>query len=182
MGEPAFVRASRPQSLEDLADLAEIGDAMNEYCDTVDECRLDDLMEVFSVDCVFDFGAGLVLHGRDELKSYLTSRIEKYRSTTHHVSNVRIRLNDDRAGAAASSYVYARSQWLGTEFTSELWGRYIDRWRREDGVWRISSRLLLAAANERFPLPPGKDVAFEYIDRDLSRLTGGARVDIVGST
>lgn len=174
MGEPAFVRASRPQSLEDVADLAEISDAMYEYCDTVDECRLDDLMEVFTADCVFDFGVGFILHGRSELRAYLTSRLEKYRSTTHHVSNVRIRLDDDRAGASASSFVYARSQWLGTEFTSELWGRYNDRWRREDGVWRISSRALRAAANERFPLPPGKAVAFEYIDRDLSRLADAA--------
>jgi ketosteroid isomerase-like protein len=166
-----FTRGSRPRSLDDLADTAEITDAMNEYCDTVDECRLDELMAIFTSDCVYDFGLGLVLRGHAELRAYLVSRLDKYSSSTHHVTNVRIHLGDERTTAAASSYVYARSQWLGTEFTSELWGRYFDEWLKgSDGVWRMSKRTLRAAANERFPLPEGKTASFEYIDRDRGRL------------
>jgi len=156
--------SAAPSSLDDLLAIAAIEDVMLEYCDAFDEGRIEDVVAQFTVDCKFDLGNGDVRHGREALHEFLSMRAGLYSATSHHVSNVRIRLRDTD-GATATSYVYARSWHRGTEFTSELWGRYRDVLTKVDGVWQISERQLRAAGSARFPVPEGKQAAFELIER-----------------
>jgi 3-phenylpropionate/cinnamic acid dioxygenase small subunit len=148
----------------DLIEIAKIEDVMLEYCDAFDEGRISDVVAQFTAECRFDLGFGDVRQGRESLYEFLAMRAALYSATSHHVSNIRIRLSADDA-ATATSYVYARSWHRGTEFTSELWGRYRDTLVKVDGVWQIAERLLRAAGSARFPVPEGRPASFELIER-----------------
>jgi uncharacterized protein (TIGR02246 family) len=152
-----------PATLEGLIELRRIEEVMYEYCDAVDEMRIDELLEIFSPDCQYDIGLGTVLKGRDDVREWLMDRLTPAIFTSHHVSNIRIRLvGDDRATATSS--VYARSS--RPDFHSDLWGRYDDVLVKAQGQWLIDRRKLRAAGYEQTLLPSGAASApFELIER-----------------
>jgi len=60
---------------------------------------------------------------------------------SHHVSNIRITVDGERAGSEAYVLVLLRSRGIdGTLNDSVNSGRYIDEWRRSDEGWRIVHR------------------------------------------
>lgn len=154
--------------MADVVARVQIDDLLNQYCYLVDEARLDQLMLLFTPDCIFDFGHGFVTNGREELHNYLSDRLSRYSSTYHHLGNVTVAIDPDGENVTARSYVSARSQYHGTEFASYLWGRYEDVVVLGDaGKWQIKRRVLRALASEKFPVPPDRDAPFEMIERLL---------------
>ena len=152
-----------PATLDGLIEWRRIEDVMFEYCDAADEMRIDDLMAIFTPECRYDIGFGSVLHGHAEVRAWFLDRLPKAIFTSHHVSDVRIRLTgEDRA--EATSFVYARS--TRVDFHSELWGRYQDVFVKRDGVWLIDERRLRASGFEQTVLPPREGHGqFELIER-----------------
>jgi ketosteroid isomerase-like protein len=146
-------------------DRAAIEDVLYAYADLVDRARLDDLMDLFTEDAVLDYGHGRVFTGRDTMRGLFADRLlAVYRATSHHISNVRIEVEDDRA--RATCHVYAWHERADDGATPQVWGRYLDDLVRTEDGWRIARRVIRAAGEQGFPVPDGLPSAFERIDRD----------------
>jgi len=68
--------------------------------------------------------------------------VSKTRSTSHAISNVMIEIRGD--AAVSDCYFLAHHRRLNTEGSDEedyfLGGRYLDRFEKRDGVWKIARR------------------------------------------
>lgn len=145
-------------------DRAAIEDVLYAYADLVDRARLDELMELFTEDAVLDYGHGRVFTGRETMRGLFADRLlATYRATSHHISNVRIEVDGDRAQAAC--HVYAWHERADDGATPQVWGRYLDDLVRTENGWRIGRRVIRAAGEQGFPVPDGLPSAFEHIDR-----------------
>lgn len=139
--------ASRAQqAVRDLLAREEIRELRATYCFLVDERRFSDLVEkCFTEDAGIDFRATdaslppFVGKGRAELLHFFSGVVGNLFSfMAHTVHNHRIVL----AGEEASGDCYFEFTGVEAASGSEVvgTGRYIDRYCREDGTWRISHR------------------------------------------
>lgn len=166
------------KQLQDVADKQAIHDVIMRFCRGVD--RLDEalLKSCFHVDSYDDHGH-FKGNGQDFATFIVKSLRERTHHTTHSVANVLIELDEgDPDSAHAESYViaYLRSTDENEqERLSVFAGRYVDRFARRDGEWRIASRVVVhdwSAATvldaDSFPIP--SDV-FTQGRRDRSDLS-----------
>jgi 3-phenylpropionate/cinnamic acid dioxygenase small subunit len=125
--------------LKRLADRDEISFLLNEYCRALDAMDLDSLHQIFSEDCVVEYGP------EERLKSLgnaavcrALERLWRWKRTSHHLSNIQIRFNDADQ-ASANSYVIAWHE-RPDGSTATVWGQYRDTLLRTEVGWRITSR------------------------------------------
>ena len=127
--------------LEELLDKAAISAAIARYCRGVDRLEPDTIRSAYHPDGYDDHG---------DLKAYVEEFIERvvpllrtnYVSTSHNICNQIIEL--DGHWALVESYLIA--QHLTVDDTGQQWqevvfGRYIDRFEKRDGDWRILHRV-----------------------------------------
>ena len=128
-------------ALQRLVDKDSIQDLVNEYSFRVDHRRYDDVAELFTSDCVVDFGPLTPpVRSRSELRRLLGDPRGQFEATSHHNANVLVTFeSDDRAMVRASVYAWHR-QADGT--TPKLWGYYHDSVVRTPDGWRFASRAL----------------------------------------
>jgi ketosteroid isomerase-like protein len=121
---------------EDMADRAAIADLLHAYCRALDEMDLAAIPALFTEDCVVSYGPGLESRGAARLAADL-ARLWRWRRTSHHLSNIVLRVEGD--GAEAASYVIARHE-APDGRTATLFGQYRDRLLRTAAGWRIAER------------------------------------------
>jgi ketosteroid isomerase-like protein len=126
--------------LDDLVDKQAIAEVLYAYCAHLDRMDLDALAALFTADCVVDYGPEprLQSHGADGLRHDL-ARMWRWARTSHHLSNVMVRLEGDGVHAGATSYVIAWHE-RPDGSTATMMGQYQDRLVKEGGRWRISRR------------------------------------------
>jgi hypothetical protein len=94
---------------------------------------------------------------------YVTTRLpERYRATQHTIANTVIDFVDDDT-AHVESHVCARhlrDDGDGGLAMDTFFGRYVDRFERRDGAWRIAERLVVhdwdLAEPVALAFPPGR--------------------------
>ena len=78
------------------------------------------------------------MKGRDALAVHVQKLLRLFDATAHHTTNIRVR-RTGRHTASATCYVYAwHHKTDGDDF--EIWDRYLDELRLEDGRFRFVSR------------------------------------------
>jgi len=131
-------------------DRDEIRSLIHGYCFHFDRNEPEDVAALFTEDAVIDYGPEHPpIVGRDGIAPTIAVGLrERFKATSYHVSNVEIAF-DGEDDARSVSYLYAWHEYVdGSE--SELWGRYVHRFRREDGLWRIAELTLQAAGARNF--------------------------------
>lgn len=127
-----------------LADRAAITDLLHAYCRALDEMDLGAIPALFTEDCVVSYGPRLESRGAARLAADL-ARLWRWRRTSHHLSNIVVRVEGDRAEAA--SYVLAWHE-APDGRTATLFGQYRDRLVRTAQGWRIAERTQLMNGND----------------------------------
>jgi ketosteroid isomerase-like protein len=125
--------------LRSLADRQEIADLLARYCARIDEYDIDGLIEVFTADCLTDYGPGRggPTHGREALRKRLLASQGRFRRTHHQLGQIVIELDGDNADSVA--YATASHElWDGTRQVSRL--QYRDHLVRLTEGWRIAER------------------------------------------
>lgn len=125
-----------------LLDKDEIIDLVHRYSYYVDHKLYDELVELFTEDCVVDYGPGVAppARGRAAFRSMFGLPGGGFAATSHHNANVLItREDEDRASVRTSVYAWHR-RIDGT--TARLWGYYHDTVVRGADGWRIATREL----------------------------------------
>ena len=160
----------------------EIRDVLMRYCRGVDRLDADLLASCYHADSLDDHG-----HWRGNGHEFATfivgSLAQRSHHTTHSVSNVLIELAPaDPEVAHAESYTTAylrRRDEGGVEWLDLFAGRYVDRFERRAGTWRIARRVVVhdwsvstrLDAEMSFPLPME---GFTQGRRDRSDIVFGA--------
>ena len=157
--------------LETLASRAAIADVINRYCHILDRRRWESMAMCFHPDATYLFGAidGDWRHFVGAAQAVL----DPLRSSHHQIGNMLIRLDGDRADSetyftayhrvAAEAPASAPLPGTGHDYDVVIGGRYIDRFERRDGEWRIAHRTGVsdwrrdtpAADPGLYALPPG---------------------------
>jgi len=132
----------------------EVEDFHTDYCAALDEGRYEAWPGFFTEDCLylivprdnFDRGLPLALM-RCESRGMLQDRVASLRETLfylprtlrHMVSGIRATVQADGSIAAEANYLILQT---GHDRKAELfnYGRYIDRFVREDGALRLKER------------------------------------------
>lgn len=141
-----------PGFAPDDEDRAQLRHLVHEYARAVDERDVGRFVEVFTVDGVLRTLTGEV-RGHDDL-ARIPPRLARYRATMHLLGNHDVELAADRATAAGTTDCVARHVYEanGVDRVYVMYLRYHDRYRRDEGVWRIEERRLELLWDEDHPL------------------------------
>jgi hypothetical protein len=130
-----------------LEDKDEIVDLVHRYSYFVDRRLYDELADLFTEDCVVDYGPGVgpPVHGRKAFRG-LFGIGRGFAATSHHNANVLVSFeDDDRATVRTSVYAWHRSM---SGDTPRVWGCYDDVAVRTTDGWRLAERRLRVAGSE----------------------------------
>ncbi|OHV74320.1 nuclear transport factor 2 family protein [Pseudofrankia sp. BMG5.36] len=147
-------------AIRQLLDKQAIHEAIMRYCRGVDRADPDLISSAYHPDAVDD-------HGRQCYTGATVGRgivdlARSWKVSAHHVTNQLITLHGDET-AGCETYFMA-SQIIETEGDERLLlalGRYVDRFERREGEWKIAHRLVIVelthivAAGDPPPLPSG---------------------------
>ncbi|BAN00923.1 nuclear transport factor 2 family protein [Ilumatobacter coccineus] len=124
--------------MERLLDVQEITEVLYRYAAAVDRLDADRLATCFHPDATDDHGlfAGPV----DEFVPWVMGHVGAWVSTQHDITNPLVDVRGDRATSECHWNGWYRYH-DGDGASDELHcGRYVDRFERRDGVWRIAHR------------------------------------------
>ena len=159
-------------TLRELTDRAAIADLMARYCERVDEYDIDAVAELFTEDCVTDYGPGRggEVAGRAAVRDRIAAGQAQFRRTHHQLGQSRVELDPADAGrASAVTYVTAtHGEWDGTFWRAHL--RYVDELVRRAEGWRLAARRVHAAVVEGKPTIP-----WNWVPRRAPATGPGAR-------
>jgi hypothetical protein len=127
--------------LQQLLDERAIRDVLHRYCRGVDRLDLELVRSCYHPDAVDDHGA--FRGGVDEFLAWIGRLLPRYGVTTHLLSNVVVEHHPSRPDVArVESYGVAEHQTPGgpPELNLTIAFRYLDRFERRDGAWRIADR------------------------------------------
>jgi ketosteroid isomerase-like protein len=156
----------RDRLLRELLDEREIREVLYRYCHAIDRVDKEELRSVYHEDAYDDHG---VFSGpASEFVEWVFPQMtEATIAISHLVGNVRIELRGDVA--FVESYYQSISQMRVPEGARprlrSAGGRYVDRFERRDGVWRIAHRRVIGdwdkleeieLAYEPGSFPPGR--------------------------
>lgn len=135
-------------AFQDMLARQAITDRIHDYCRAMD--RIDDDLgrSVFHADATADYGTMFKGTGYGFI-DYVHEAHSAMLAQNHAVGNISIRVAGDNAGS--ETYVTMRGRMKGEgdavmQITSI--GRYVDRWQKRDGEWRISERRYLHVMDE----------------------------------
>lgn len=151
-----------PYTSQQLSDHQDIVDVLHAYCRAVDDNRPDDIVELFTDDCGYDYGGDLGSFSTKEhaYKFFRAGTDKIYRRSAHYLSNAEITF-DGPDSADGVSYVNAWHEFHDDIPNAWIFGRYVDRFVRTDAGWRICSRRVDTMGHEHWPRP------VEHMDRNV---------------
>jgi 3-phenylpropionate/cinnamic acid dioxygenase small subunit len=148
-----------PTSIRQLIDKDQIIDLVHRYSYCVDHRLYDEVVGLFTEDCVVDYGPGIApVRSRAALRRMFGHPGGRYAATSHHNANVLVTFEDlDHASVRTSVYAWHKRP---DGVTPQLWGYYHDTVVRLSEGWRIAHRQLrvLGAADWPMEMHPAIDV------------------------
>ena len=128
------------RTLLELLDRAQIHDALMRYCRGVDRGDSELVLSALHPDATIDLGRGPMA------AAALAEGITKIAATgtMHFIGNEYVEVDGDSAYGETYFISYATiTTDSGEPATRARAGRYLDRWERRDGEWKIIRRLLV---------------------------------------
>lgn len=148
------------------ADDRVIENVLSDYCDYVDRYDVDGVLSLFTRNAEYDLGFGRIFVG-EQLRA-MFSRVEIYRATSHHISNIRIEVDESAGVATVRCALYAYHVRRADVSEAHVWGQYADRFVRHGGAWLIQRRALRVAHEVGTRPEDGHDSLFEYLPRGVA--------------
>ncbi|OHV30445.1 MULTISPECIES: nuclear transport factor 2 family protein [Pseudofrankia] len=129
-------------AIQQLLDKQAIREAIMRYCRGVDRADPDLISSAYHPDAVDD-------HGRQRYTGATVGRgiadlARSWKVSAHHVTNQLITLHgDETAGCETYFMAWQSMETDGEERLLLALGRYVDRFERRDGEWKIANRLVI---------------------------------------
>lgn len=125
-----------------MLDKSDIHDRLMRYARGIDRNDGELCQDTFWPDALVD-------HGHSKFKGdaigRLFSDVSKHNThrQVHYITNLVIELNGDLATSEAQSWYTAETERNGVDYLVNRSLRYVDRWERRDGEWRVFHRLII---------------------------------------
>lgn len=118
------------------------------YSRAMDQNVPEIIDSIFTEDAVIETPS-FTLRGRAEIRAMPPMIRQKYLSTTHAVHNQTVTITGDRAEGETGCVAYMMSQGpRGGEMMIQEGVRYQDKWVRQGGSWRFTSRRIVVDFSE----------------------------------
>jgi len=131
------------QEIRELLDKQAIHETLMRYCRGIDRCDGDLIRSAHHPGAYDDHGEfrGTV----EEFVPWVLEALQRDRAmvTAHSICNEFVEVRGDVAFAEAYFVAYHRSGQPGQMVDFTLGGRYVDRYERRDGQWKIARRIVL---------------------------------------
>jgi SnoaL-like domain len=124
--------------LRALEDKDEIRQAIYSYAHGTDRCQRELIEGAYHEDAWDDHGS--FRGGRDEVTDIIAANKSGALNSQHHIGNVLIELQGDAANVESYFVACQLRDVDGRLYTRLRAGRYLDRFERREGRWRISRR------------------------------------------
>jgi len=137
-------------ALQELVDRAAIHDVLMRYCRGVDRCDEELVRSAFHLDAVDDHGYWKG-PGWDFAAFIVRDIARRSSATTHAVANELIELHGDAAAVESYVFAYLCPPGGGAPVVNLFAGRYVDRFERREGEWRIARRTVVHDWSRQLP-------------------------------
>lgn len=149
------------ERVAELLDKQEITEALYRYCRGFDRLDADLVRSAYHSDGVDDHGHTVA--DRDSFVSGMIAHLrDTYDTTTHTIGNILIELAGDVAHVESSCIAAHTRTTAGRTWIDTVTSRYVDRFTRRDGAWRIARRTVVVDtwhSDERRPWRLQNDVS-----------------------
>lgn len=122
--------------LQRLLDENELRALSATYMRGLDRLEPELVRSVFADDATTHYGS--FRGGPDEMPGMAMTALSAYRTTQHFLGQINLAIDEDEA--TGEVYFQAFHQHATEGFDRFICGRYIDRYRREDGRWLMTHR------------------------------------------
>jgi hypothetical protein len=137
------VVTQRDPEVQERLDKEAIREALMRYCRGVDRLDADIISSVYHPDA-YDDHAGRIFSGETVGQGLVDWMTELMDATAHNITTSNIEVYGDQAGSES----YTTSMHLqtvdGVQRTLFAMARYVDRFERRDGEWKILSRVVVS--------------------------------------
>ena len=154
--------------IQQMLDHHEIRTVLSEYClgcDRLDQVRM---AGVYLDDSWDDHGA-LKMSGPALTEVVTSSLLNRWNMCMHHLGQSLIRVEGDEAGA--DTYFIAvlrRTAEDGQEVLDQMGGRFVDRFKRHNGKWKISHRICVREWSISHPVLQDWLIGAPFVNGDRS--------------
>ena len=124
------------ERVQQLIDKQEIHELMAHYAERIDAKDPAGAAACFATDGIGVYWGNY--EGPEAIAERLTAILDQFTVTSHHLSNVQIKRDGERA--TAMSYVYSFHRLVGNDEPMHYWGRWIDALRKDFGRWHFTHR------------------------------------------
>ncbi len=124
------------KAIQELLEVHAIEQLMVRYAERIDAKDPEGAAACYTEDGIGNYWG--VCKGRKEIAAELTKILNRFTSTSHHLSNTSIKFDGDQA--IAMSYVYAFHTMAKSREPMHFWGRWVDRLQRTDEGWLFAER------------------------------------------
>ncbi len=124
--------------LRELLDKQEIHEALMRYCRGVDRLDGELIASAFHPDAIDDHGAYYAL-GADVAEVIIGASTGD-KTAVHFIGNELVELEDDVAFSETYFMAFLTVERNGRDYTRTRSGRYVDRFERRNGQWKIAYR------------------------------------------
>jgi hypothetical protein len=142
-------------TVETLLAKQEIADVIYRYARGIDRLDLDLVRSCYHPDAYDDHGT---LKGNvDEFIAGVEAFLPQFVVTQHFMGNMLIEVDGEKALAETYAVAYHRKELADGSGKDDVFGiRYVDRFERRDGEWKIAHRVVATEWRRVDPVPPGK--------------------------
>ena len=137
---------------QEILDRYEIEQVLRRYCRGVDRGDAELIRSVYHPDAMDDHG-GLKGLGVDFADRVVVILNERAQATMHNMHQVNIETNGDAASVETYFTAYHRVLEDGATVLETFGGRYVDRFEKRDGQWKIADRVVVYDWSEIKPVP-----------------------------
>ncbi|MEM9035986.1 MAG: nuclear transport factor 2 family protein [Actinomycetota bacterium] len=156
---------------QELADREAIRDVALRYCRGVDRLDVELMRSAYWPDAVDEHGS--FVGNAHRFAEYCMTAHDRWSWTMHSIFNHSIELGDDGASASGEIYNVSTLCRVDTGAIDTWYGRYLDRYERRAGEWRIIHRVCVHHGTASAELPSMDIDASGYRDGGFDRRTPG---------
>lgn len=127
-------------ALQELLDKQAIHEVLMRYCRGVDRCDEELIRTAYHPDGVDEHGI-YASNGWEFARTIVAAKLDETQWCRHDIANHLIELDGEVALSEATFMSY--QQKVGEVAVQVLAGRYVDRFERREGTWRIARRLVV---------------------------------------
>ena len=138
------------ERLKEFEDRQAIHDALMRYCRGVDRADGNLIASAFHPDAIADHG--MIVFTGENIGPALTKIENAVAGNMHFVGNELIEIEGDVAFAEFYFISFSEIERQGETLMIWRGARYVDRWEKRDGVWKISYRIVPGGWNRVDPV------------------------------